>query len=215
MAIAYDSSSSGSGNTGTLTVSHTCSGSGRILFVGCAKDDTAISGITYAGVALTKIAVAGSGGECFSMWMLVGPASGTNDIVVSFTPTPAVYMSAASYNGVNQTGQPDAYATKSDASPTMDISLTTIADNCWAVIGGKNQGYTWSNGTGTTLRGTPGISCIGDGNSAKTPAGSYTLNVNVDGGNVVGCMVSFSPLVSPIPDRHFRVHQAVKRASRY
>jgi len=193
MPIAYDATSLGSGNTGTLTVSHTCSGSDRILFVHCGKDHTAISGITYAGVSLTKVVTAGSGGECSSMWMLVNPASGANNIVVSFTPTPAVYMAAASYTGAKQTGQPE-QSTGAQVSGNLSLSITTAIDNCWAVIGSKDQAIGVTAGAGTTMR-SSNISSIADGNSPKTPAGSYTLVLNVTGTHT-GTMVSFAPSVA-------------------
>ncbi len=57
--IAFDSATNGGSGTGTsLTYAHTCSGSARLLRVGVnlynpGTDD--LTGVTYAGVAMTQI----------------------------------------------------------------------------------------------------------------------------------------------------------------
>jgi hypothetical protein len=58
MAIAVDATSQDHSATATsLTFSHTCSGSNRILFVGIVGDITTdtVTGVTYAGVSMTLV----------------------------------------------------------------------------------------------------------------------------------------------------------------
>lgn len=193
MAIAFDATSQGSNNTGTLTVSHTCSGSNRALVVHCAKDYNNISGITYAGVSMTRVVTGGSGGEASSLWYLNAPTSGTNDIVASFTPTPALYITAASYTGVKQTGQPQE-TTSNQVTGNISLTIdTSPTDNCWGVIGSKDQANGVTAGAGTTMRGTYNISTLGDSNGAKTPAGNLTLTLNCPTGTHTGCMLVLEP----------------------
>lgn len=193
MAIAFDAASQGSGNTGTLTISHTCSGNNRALVVHCAKDYTAISGITYNSVALTQVETGGSGGESSSLWLLLNPDSGTHDIVASFTPTPSLYLHAASYTGVKQTGQPQE-VTNNQVTGNLALTIdTSPTDNCWGVIGSKDQGNGVTAGSGTTLRGTYDIGCIADSNGPKTPAGNLTLTLNCPSGTHTGSMLVLEP----------------------
>ena len=87
MAIAYDTVSKGNidGNSGSLTISHTCSGSDRLLVVATAIYDSTpstVSGITYNGVALTKINHRTQTNSRAEMWYLLAPDTGTNNVVV-------------------------------------------------------------------------------------------------------------------------------------
>ena len=109
MAIAFDASSAGTSVTSTTqTLAHTCSGVNRILFVntGITSADT-IPGITYNGVALTKIASV-INGRYFSLWYLIAPATGANNIVVTSSVSDILRSCAVSYTGAKQSGVPDA-----------------------------------------------------------------------------------------------------------
>ena len=111
MALAHDADSYSSGaEISTLTWQHTCTGADLILVVGV---DTftylaPISGITYNGVALTKIdAQQDAVGYCRSeLWYLVAPATGTHDIVVtlggSWGYTAYMIGTATSFTGADQ-----------------------------------------------------------------------------------------------------------------
>jgi hypothetical protein len=193
MAIAQIAQAQGSGNTGTLTVSITVPAhTDGYIVMNCAKDHTAISGITVNGVSATKQEVGGSGSECASGWVLANPGAGTYDIVVSFTPTPSLYLHASVYSGVKQTGQPHK-ETNNQVTGNLTLTVTTTTDNCWAVIGSKDQANGVTAGSGTTLRGTYNISTIADSNGPKTPAGSFSLVLNCPAGTHSGWMIALEP----------------------
>ena len=208
MAIALDTAtdSGASQYTGAspLTFSHTCTGTNLILFV-CVRSGSgsAPSAVTYNGVSLTQIN-SRTDGSTDSLWYLINPATGSNTVSISFSAT-NIIACAVSYTGVNQSGQPDASATNvKNNSSTWDGTVTTIADNCWTIaVAHANQGGTLSAGANTTKRTTITTNFIvGDSNSAKTPAGSVTLNFSTNAGagdNWAGCIASFSP-VSPSID---------------
>lgn len=142
MAVAFDVSSVGAG-TGP-SWSHTCSGSNRLLIVATADwvggDTDTTTGITYNGVALTKLTASKAFNTARSqLWYLVNPASGAHTIAV--TSSAGMAFIASSYTGVDQStplGTPVAN-TGNSATPTSG-SITgqvgnLLVDNV-AVLGG-------------------------------------------------------------------------------
>jgi hypothetical protein len=213
MAITVDSTSEGyhkSTGSGTVTASHTCSGSNRILWVATLGFNNPIStctGVTYNGAALTQI---GTGTiatyQKTQLWYLIAPDTGTHDIVASFNQSNVTVnaFAAVSYNGALQSGVPDASNTNNSASASsLTASVTTVANNCWTVMAACAGGLT-HNGTGTTLRKistapSAPLIAIMDSNGAKTPAGSVSLVTDTNGqGNteITEVIASFAPTSS-------------------
>lgn len=198
MAIAFDSSSFGNSNSATsITFSHTCSGLNRILFVGVSTVSArTISSVTYNGIAMTNINRSG-GSQVVALYYLIGPATGTNNIVVTIDSTSFIYADSVSYTGVAQSGQPDAQNTSASTNTTRTTSVTTVADNCWAVLiaRGVSDGDT-NAGTGSTERvASTGYIQMYDSNGPKTPAGSYSMSTTQVNQEVTHAMASFSPFV--------------------
>ena len=143
MALAFDAasgSSAGAGGT-TLTYSHTTSGSNRGLFVGagCLDSITAptIPGVTYGGtpmsaagsaladVATPNIEVRATG------WTLIAPASGANNVIVTYSASGAeVGSCAVSFADVNQTDMDGTPATASanTATTPATVDASSAAD---------------------------------------------------------------------------------------
>lgn len=186
MAIAFDATSYSQANGTSLTVSHTCTGSNRILITGYYNNSGSsdpVTAMTYAGVAMTKIVgSAGSSGIYRALYYLIAPATGANDLVVTTSGTVTSGLISASYTGVSQAGQPDASGTSIvDTSVTNPVSksITTVADNCWIVGFYKNDSFQSTTTTGFTNRYAPAYTSerIGDSNAVKTPAGSYLMEI--------------------------------------
>lgn len=183
MAIAYDATSVGFTVSGTsLTFSHTCTGNRLVLLVGVMDISGAtsvVTGVTYNGVGLTLIdAVRKRGIERWiSLWYLINPATGANNVVITTSQATAIRGQGASYTGAEQSGVPDASSTQYEdvATTTYNHALASLADNCWHIVFIGNTGGNQAAGTGTTLRGVASDTNIMDSNSAKTPAGSVTL----------------------------------------
>ncbi len=188
MAIAYDASSSQyTGSSATShTLSHTCTGSNRVLVVYTRTyDGDNITGVTYNGTSMTEVSTAqgfGSGTDKHRAWILVAPSSGANNIVVSLSGALRCEIYALSLTGANQAYQPDASSKTNGSSTSATNSVTTIADNSWVVYGMEGNGSTgFSAGTNSTQvqyitnRGT-----IGYG-GPKTPAGSFTQATTISG----------------------------------
>lgn len=162
-AIAYDSSSKNIGTTNSLTVSHTTSGSNRLLITGGVLQDSSRSwsSVTYNGDATTQI------GSNFTytannapgqMRYKIAPATGTNNAV--FTCSGSIQMRGivASYTGCLQSGVPDGTAQGNGGS---SFNVTVTLSNCWMVsvtIGFNNDfdtpgpAYVTPGGALTTLR---------------------------------------------------------------
>lgn len=193
MALAFDAVSTKheSGTVSSTDLSHTCTGANRALVVMTRAYDSGVSvtGVTYNGVALTQ---SGSGdtlsNDTMQRWFLVAPATGANNITVSITPAGRVDIGAISLTGAKQSGQPDAAGSTTGNSATATRSITTVADNSWAILAAFSNGASgaWSSGTNATV---PVGGAINDRvaiayGGPKTPAGAFsqTINVAVSGG---------------------------------
>jgi len=204
MAIAFDATSTGSANASSVTVAHTVTGSNPFLFVVIRDLDNLLTGVTYASVAMTQIGTTqGAGGNNVSLWYLVNPATGTNNIVATKSAGVSnIRASGTSYTGVSQ-GAPEASTTGAGgAGTTFSQSVTTITDNAWVVWGlGENTGSPPTAGANTTSRITDGAAtAIFDAGGAVTPAGSKTLNAStaVSADAWGGTIVSIAPAAATV-----------------
>jgi hypothetical protein len=167
MVLAFDAASSGNVNadsaTSVCTVSHTCSGSNRVLIVDAIIGSPASIGVnttaTYNGVAMTSLGKIGSNGTTaghVEKFVLINPDSGTNNIVVTRTggSTDAftIIVGGKSYNGASQTladyTGTDVTAAGASSPATVDTgttAATSIVDDavcCGAIIGTIGAGQT-------------------------------------------------------------------------
>lgn len=201
MAISFDTAQ-GYGASGSGSPTRTCSftvgtGSNRLLVV--AIYSSALSGLTYNGVAMTKIGH--SFFESLELWYLLDPDEGTHDMVATssgnFAFNPSIYI--GSYFGVEDI---DNSVTQEDGGTnSATITLTTVADNCWLIMAGfADNGGPVGAGADTVVRATNnGYGGLLDSNSVKTPAGSDSLNYTGNG-HMYGVMASFSPASDPPAD---------------
>lgn len=206
MAIAVDSSVSGLSATpgSSLTWSHTCTGSNRILFVGAVTNEADntdyVTGVTYNGVAMTRVdsfRSQGQGGTV--MYMLVNPASGANNVVVSLSASKNIYGASTSYTGALQTGQPDSNnGNASDPVTTLTVNTTVVLANSWLVsVAGRKAGSsdTIAASTNTTSRTVNSYVAIGDSNGGQA-AGARGQTWTLSGSNGLAVInVSFSPVL--------------------
>lgn len=209
MAITFDATTQlliDDGSTSN-SVSHTCTGSNLILW--CMVENNNILGVTsmtYGGVALTKaIEQNEANGQQLSLWYLIGPATGANTFAVTrVNGAGNSWWQIASYTGAKQTAQPDATtATVGTTETTLTATLTTTADNCWAVMVGYANGAndpSPSAGTGTSKRAVMATdrSAFFEPTAVKTPAGSYSTQITAgSAGTVITVvMASFAPFVA-------------------
>lgn len=207
MSIALGSVLTSAGTTSVSSFTYAFNNvAGNIVWVASGVHTNDVeTGVTYGGQAMT-LAVKNNdvlgGGRWAYLWYLVSPPTGSNNVVITASGTMDVLESTAvSYSGAKQTGQPDSTATNTSSSGTsLTASLTTVADNSWAIIVSRNEAVSApSAGTGVTQRGSVRTQFfIGDSNGALTPAGSHSMTVNYSNA-VTGAVViaaSFSPTVA-------------------
>lgn len=199
MAIASDAVSAGGFNTASW--SHTCTGSNRLLFVGVlyGLGSTDPTGVTYNGVAMTKLTTVHHAGDNrqLSLWYLIAPATGSNTITVSGSPANFVDGVAASYTGCLQSGVPDASHTSTSATSSITDSVTVVASNSWLIFFTGNNSGSASAGTGCTLIQAGGSrDDLFDSNGAVA-AGSQSCTASKGGSTAwVDILASFAPSVA-------------------
>jgi hypothetical protein len=209
MSIAPDSVAHdfANGASGTVTFSHTCTGTNRLLvlfFVSTAPGHyTNVTSCSYNGVALTNATVVhqGSAPEVTSeIWYLVGPATGANTVSVTWangsgvSPTGAIIT--ASFTGVSQSSPLDNVNDAADTTTNPTCTLTTGINNA-LVVGGLRNG----NGANAEITFTNLYSFSGGNNLASYylagTAGNVTDNYTCSGSGVTWAlaMASFKPYI--------------------
>lgn len=211
MAIALDATSAGAnGATSSLSVSHTCTGSDRILFVFVETEPNGrLTGVTYAGQAMTLLAsvtdLGFSNAELF-LYYIVAPATGANNIVASLNASTNVHMAAASYTGASQTGVPDSQAVLSEnVSASQTLTTTVVAANSWLVGVTINGNAAAVAGANTVIRSTQPAwnnMALIDSNGAQA-SGSRSMAITWGGVPTTnaGIIVSFAPPSAVVPSK--------------
>jgi hypothetical protein len=237
MAIALDNSGQGNSTSQAAGVAFTFSytvnsNANGILVIAIQTGDNAgsnhqsPSAVSYGGQALTNTSASFLGAQCY-MWVgyLLNPPTGSNTVSVTIPSTGSgsgasreiVYC--GSYTGVKQTGEPDS-TTNSNATSgsTFSTSITTAADNSWAIgLFFNNQGPAISASTGTTLRQSSTAigsgTLFGDSNGVIHPAGSYSMSVTGNSGFWDGSLISIAPAPSSLSIPPININQSVKRSN--
>jgi hypothetical protein len=211
--IAFDASSTYARVTGVTskTFAHTCTGANLVLLVCVATEsgDT-VTGVTYNGVAMTQLVKkerSPGDGQWVYWYRLVAPATGANNVVVSFSGATNTVGGAVSYTGAKQTGLPDATNSSSvnnSSTASSTFQVTSTVDNCWAVyafhaVGTGGSTVTATIGSGGTMRqedSQPALR-IADSNAVITPAGTHSLAVNYSANAffIIQVAVSLAPYI--------------------
>lgn len=210
-AIALDSAKFGADAAGSISWSHTVSGSNTILFVTTLSHTNSasdpVSAVTYDGVAMAKagptLTWLTNGSVYFNqtVWWLTAPHAGTHTVSVTAVGSPETGGASQSYTGVDQTSPIDAYSSQTDASGVNpSVSVTTTADNAWTIAASTGPCALATAGSGSTIRASGQPSTF-DSNGAITPAGPTTMHVNYSGlcGTSGSVIVSVAPVSAPAP----------------
>lgn len=198
MAIAFDATTTGGATTGTsLTYSHTTgTDNNRILFVavrGGGGEGDRVSGVTYAGQSLTKIGTATEPGDLIvvTLWYLVAPATGANNVVVSLSSSGFVASDCATYSGAAQSGVPDNSGTKTQLdNASVSFNLQPVVDQSWIAISVSDRVIPTAI-TGVTKRQNQ----LFDSGAAVSNSGAHTMSIGGgDAGTDWGVVyASFAP----------------------
>jgi hypothetical protein len=157
------------------------SGSDRFLVVGVLKQSNrTTTGVTYNGVALTKVATLAdanvSSGEENTLWVSDGfePASGANNLALTFSGSGTFLAVATLWDGADQTlGYESVTTSSSAASAAGSVTVTSVTDNC-VISGFIRTGTSWTADGNTTKQGTSNTE-MGYSTSAVSPAGAQAI----------------------------------------
>ncbi len=135
-------------NTAALnngTTAFVCSGSNRLLVIACGVGGAGtghVDSVTYNGVALTKAIEYISGhGDQESIWYLINPASGSNDVVITLSGAGSVFKAGAvSLSGMLQSSQPFGSANDADGNWSIDLNPTSAGGFSIAVFASQGAG---------------------------------------------------------------------------
>lgn len=127
------------------------------VFLNWARSTTEGASVTYAGVSMTLVAnYTFAGGPYGSLWRLVAPATGANNIVVTHSGATFSVFAFSAYN-VHQTtpqGTVLSDVTLSGVTSTPTLSPTSTVNDLILRIMNTNTALTspTGTGTGTTVR---------------------------------------------------------------
>ncbi len=213
MAIAFDASGGGynPANSGpTLTYAHVCTGNNLILFAAVwGTSGNAITNVKYNGALMalidTQTQVSGSSpGYFVSLYYLLAPTTGTNNVVITYTGNGSCLSYSESYTGVKQSNQPDNHAaieSASTASFTQLLTVNTINSwIIWAIY--PTSDLTMTAGANTLIRQAEYVhfgAGLADTNVMQS-SGSQSMNVTSSAQVFEGIIASFSPAVTIIPN---------------
>lgn len=188
MAIARDASTSKDLAASPSTQSHTCA-AGASLVVGTYGAAAFASGVTYNGVAMTRIAdaISNAGEYSLSLWFLASPASGANTLSVSVSSGNVGFW-VQSYTGV--LGGAGVNTTNTGSGTSLTTTLSSLAStNDWVVGIFSSSSNTLTAGTGTnfifsSLHNTN----LGDSN-AVAGASSYSMTTSAASGTFAAVLL--------------------------
>lgn len=207
MAIAKDSSVDGGfDGTGTHTTSLTIvSSTNTKLFVGVETNSGLITSVTWNGVAMTQVTNVAEAGGSYNgkswVYELINPASGTHNIVVTWSGGGNSNTGAVCYSGVEQVAATIFATASTNSSGDLTASVTTTVNNSWVFVWGSARSSpdpTAKTATINSYDAAASYDFIGD-TGVITPAGSVTAGcnfINTDGNTVI--LVVLAPATSGI-----------------
>lgn len=200
MAIAFDASTQGTaGVTSPQTYSHTCTGSDLILYVHIYTVGTGnqVTGVTYNGVSMTSVGSIdlSTFGRTY-LYRLVNPASGANNVVITYSGSQVYGVSVAtSYTGALQSGGTFVSNTAVDATPDVSVVLTPNSSGNWIAMAMGNDGAAPFGGGGSaSVRQIGSNVAIIAYDTNGGVSGSTTMTATMVGGNNLSVVAeSFEP----------------------
>lgn len=131
--ISTASATTGTSQATSLTYSLTSTGINRLILVQISTEATAVSGVTYNGVALTQATTITNGGVKSEQWYLIAPPIGTYSVVITLASASYITSGAEIYNTVNQSSPIGTLQTSTGTSTSPSLTLITATDNSLVV----------------------------------------------------------------------------------
>ncbi len=196
MAIAYDAGSQGETTGLTLTVSHTCASSPDVvIFPACevwSSVGVAATTCTYDSTSCTEVDVVTYGASTsqrISLFELVAPSSGANDIVFTIDSSQEIVAASTSYTGVDQTTPTDTPSNTVEASATsISQTITSETGDLVIDVASVYNGADWGADGSQTERVVNDNGAAQDsiGQSSKAGAASVDMEWTVSAARPMG-----------------------------
>lgn len=186
MALAVDATSSGSAAATSCTVSHTVSGSDRLIYACCSiimvsSSDTITA--TYNGAAMTEVAT-GAQSASGDTWVTkifrrIAPDTGAHDIVVSTDNAGGAHFAVGgiSFTGGNQSSPEGSAVEAEGSSSPATVNVSSASDEIVidAVLMLGTAGLTPGGGQ-TGFASAVLASAVDTGASYETGSGTTTMS---------------------------------------
>ena len=146
--LAIDGTASTGSTTGTsITISHTTSGTDRLMLVGVSindDDDETVSSVTYNGDGLTFVGAANESDDARTeIWRLVAPDTGTHNVVINFSANldKAAVAGVMTFTGVDQTTPLGTFANNNDddSGPAAVTVSSAVDELVFAVATAEDE----------------------------------------------------------------------------
>ena len=145
--------STSTGNS--MTISHTVSGTDRLLVVGISQGNVnaPVTSVTYGGTPLTLRGTESAAPPRIEMWYLVNPPVGTADVDLTFSGTPSdgSIVGVMSLTNVNQTTPFGPFVSKS-GNGTASVDVTSEEGELVVDVMAKDTTTAPAVGSGQTVR---------------------------------------------------------------
>ncbi|MEQ9407984.1 MAG: cadherin domain-containing protein [Fuerstiella sp.] len=182
--VTVDATSTGTSNGNNFLVSHTTSGTDRLMLVGISineASDESVTSVTYNGVALSFVGASENGDARVEIWSLVNPNTGTHDVNIDFSGnTDGNTAGVMTFNGVDQATALGTFAPGAGGSGgTGSATVTSAAGELVfaAIAVDEVSDYDLVPGTGQTEHwDLLGGSDINGGGSTKAGAASVPMS---------------------------------------
>lgn len=212
MAVAKDAATgSQADGTTTMTWSHTCTGVDLVLFV--AFSDSSGVGtptITYNGVSMTKDTSAPFNSATSTLFYLINPATGANNVVVASATSGNIQGCSFSVTGAKQTGTPYTLTTANAGSGTH--SGTTTLTEFGIAFESSGASISTPNKTAGNIQNNDGGSAVSNYACQSTAAsGSQTFTWADNGDQWFMLMLDVLPSAAVAPGRATRLIEFVKQ----
>jgi hypothetical protein len=189
--VAFGQVKVGAG-TATATITINPSGSNLTAYIMISNENaSAVSACSYDGVASTLIDSQG----VLHMYYNTVTSGSKNVSVTRAATTGDLHVWVAIFEDSAQTGIPDA----KDKGTGLTRTVTTVANNCLALMVARDDNAGMGAGTNSTEISTPDAydawAVFQNSTGAITPAGSYSMSFTGAGGTRSSIMVSIAPLV--------------------
>lgn len=197
--IAFDSQSGVTGGV-SATVSHTCSGTDRILFaVVTAEFGNGTNTCTYNGVTMTLLQSL-TGVNSYKIFYMINPPTGTFNLVGRAFGSPCTVW-GISLTGVDQTAPINANTSTTSASTaSFSPAITTMVNDSYVIVMGRGSGSQTITGISPAVaRRQPNLSggrgAIWDSGGSTGAAGAKSIGVTSTAQSYEGVfLVSLTPV---------------------